>query len=60
MKMIADYAGYSMSNEASGAVVASLLSGGVAASSICDSPSAEVSSSADEYIRKEEGDLKLL
>ena len=48
VKMIADYAGYSMSNEASLAVVASLLSGGVAASYLFPSPSAEVSSSADE------------
>ena len=48
VKMIADYAGYSMSNEASLAVVASLLTGGVAASYLFPSPSAEVSSSADE------------
>jgi len=47
VKMIADYAGYSMSTEASLAVVATMLTGGVAASYMFPS-SPEVSSSVDE------------
>jgi len=47
VKMIADYAGYSMSTEDSLAVVATMLTGGVAASYMLPS-SPEVSSSVDE------------
>ena len=48
VKMVADYAGYPMSTEASLAVVATLLSGGVAASYLFPSAPAEVTSSVDE------------
>ena len=48
VKMVADYAGYTMSTEASLAVVATLLSGGVAASYLFPSAPAEVTSSVDE------------